>query len=100
MGDKDMHLIAIDVRDASAQVDPRTNSRFNSGNISVVTGLIGYLFDSGALGNDAHLTVITPYAEQRSLYVKSFITFTSDKDVRWNGHGKGGSDNYGLHARA
>ncbi|KAL1884923.1 hypothetical protein Plec18167_001579 [Paecilomyces lecythidis] len=81
--DSDLHLIAIDVQDGDAHTEPRSSSRFNAANVTVVINLLSHLFDSGALGRDSDLTIITPYAEQRSRYIQALVNLATKKGSRW-----------------
>ncbi|KAL1846947.1 hypothetical protein Plec18170_008915 [Paecilomyces lecythidis] len=83
VSNSDLHLIALDVQDGDAHTEHRSSSRFNIANITVVINLLSHLFDSGALGSDSDLTIITPYAEQRSRYIKELVSLATKKGSRW-----------------
>lgn len=79
----DLRLIGINVEDGQTVTETRTMSRFNIANINVVIHLLSHMIDKGALGPKSDVAIITPYAEQRSRYVKALITLAADKQVRW-----------------
>ncbi|KAJ9209476.1 hypothetical protein DTO166G4_8919 [Paecilomyces variotii] len=80
----DFQLIAIDVFDSETEIEPRTKSRYNLRDFIVVMDLLIHIFHKGALGADSDLTIIIPYAERRSKYVRALIELAAEECIRWS----------------
>ncbi|KAJ9294513.1 hypothetical protein DTO271G3_6781 [Paecilomyces variotii] len=80
----DLQLVAVDVLDGETEIEPRTKSRYNLANVMVVMDLLTHLFHKGALGADSDLTIIIPYAEQRSKCVRASIELAAEECIRWS----------------
>ncbi|KAJ9397409.1 hypothetical protein DTO282F9_5717 [Paecilomyces variotii] len=78
-----MSLIALNVENGVCRKEEASNSRYNGHNCEVVVDFIRHLMAAKFDFTTYSVTILTPYAEQRSRYIKALIELAATKGVQW-----------------
>lgn len=82
---RNLDNFGICVNDGFLELDWRSQFKYNKQNVAVLMDLLLHLVNTGSLSKSSNytMTIMTPYSERRSVYVKELVSFAVKHEIPW-----------------